>query len=133
MLLLHKGSLPASRCFASIVNAHSGEEVERLDLGLGSFDKVLHLNRLRLDDGGHSEQHVYLLVEVESGGTPRARLLPDTPQARSWFAENYHSLFFWLESHPPGSSLAGFGFYKFAAEAVMEGDAGTAVKVWGLD
>ena len=96
---------------------------------------MLHLSQLRLGDGGHSEQHVYLLIEAMPGGPPRARLLPDIPQSRSWFAHNYHSLFFWLEDYNAGGSLAGFGFDQATAKAVVEGGSGiaTQVSVWGED
>ena len=79
MLLLRNGGA-GGRSFASVVDAHSGREVERTELPGGGFSRVLHVHRQHLADI-NAEQSVYLLLSAAEGA-PSVTLLPDTPLTR---------------------------------------------------
>eukprot|EP00798_Chlamydomonas_sp_ICE-L_P006703 gene6703-3373_t len=114
--LLYAG--PGGRgSYVSIVNAHTGAEVERVLLGY-SADKII-ATHIQLAADGHSEQNIYMVASVGgiAGGAPTVHLLPDNEASRDWFITNYRQLYFWAIDD---NIVTGYGFDGTAVVAALE-------------
>ena len=108
---------------ASVVDAHSGLEISRIQLAGPGTDitqilKIFPIHRIQHSD---FDQSVYLIVgRGESPGSLAVKLLPDNEDTKTWFSSNYKTLFFWLENLE-ANTVSGYGF---------ESSNGVPIKVW---
>jgi hypothetical protein len=97
--------------YASVINAHTGMQIESHDLPAGAH-KLVPITQTVHD--GKAEQRLFLLPgEVGPGGELPVRLLPATAAAQRLLHEHYRALYLWQQE---GQALAGYGFTKAGAE-----------------
>jgi hypothetical protein len=102
--------------FAAVLSVHTGEELSRtaLPFGVGALVRVpvpLH--------EGVAFQSQFLLVE-DAAGTPRVRLLPDTPASRAHFAALQRDAYYYQARRRPDAEAATFQGYRLSAVGAEE-------------
>jgi hypothetical protein len=113
--------LAGSSPFASIINAHTGAQIEKVKLSAG-VSKVVPISQTLHD--GTAEQRLFLLPgQASAAGQLVVHALPGTPAAQQLLHQQYASLYLWQHS---AEGLAGYGFTK--AGAAMQPP--VATQVW---
>ncbi len=103
--------LGAAAPYASVINAHTGAQLEAHDLPAGAH-KLVPITQTIHD--GKAEQRVFLLPgQPSAAGELAVELLPATAAARQLVQQHYSALYLWQRE---GQGLAGYGFSKAGAE-----------------